>query len=230
MDPANHLATILERIRAAEHKFDRPTGSVTLLAVSKTQSLESIQTFAACGQRHFGENYLQEALSKISATKENQLIWHFIGPLQSNKLQLIAKNFSWVHCITRYKEALKLSAYREEFYPPLNICIQVKFENEPHKAGILPEAIPELIAQIQPLTNLKLRGLMMLPPLCHDFVEQRAHFKKLKDCYTALNQQGAGLDTLSMGMTQDMEAAIAEGATIVRIGTGLFGERPRKQI
>ncbi len=222
---ADNLARVNERIRLAEQRYQRPIGSVHLLAVSKTRTPEEILTAAASGQRHFGENYLQEALGKITQLAEHDLCWHFIGPIQSNKTRAIASHFHWVHSVDRLKVARRLSAQRPSGLPPLNICLQINISNEASKSGIgLPE-LPEIAREIAELPGLRLRGLMAIPQRCNDFTRQRHPFRQLREALRALNEAGAGLDTLSMGMSADMEAAIAEGATIVRIGTDIFGPR-----
>jgi pyridoxal phosphate enzyme (YggS family) len=225
IDLVENLNHILQRIRAAELNYHRPTGCVRLLAVTKTQAPTRIQPLIAAGQQNFGENYVQEALSKISTLSANELVWHFIGPIQSNKAKEIAQNFSWVHTLSRQKEAQLLSQHRLPHLPPLNICIQVKLDDDSKKSGLIIKDVPQLIAAIHALPGLQLRGLMTLPPFSPEFAQQRAYFKQVRELFEQLNEKGAKLDTLSMGMTQDLEAAIAEGATTVRIGTGLFGPR-----
>lgn len=224
-----NFQTVTERIRIAEEKYQRVPKSVSLLAVSKTQSPIQIMSLVDAGQQAFGENYLQEALVKLSALSEKRLTWHFIGPIQTNKAKDIAQNFSWVHTLTRTQEAERLSRFRAQSSTALNICIQVKLDKNPNKAGVPAEAVPALIEVVKNLPHLSLRGLMTLPPYEEDFEAQRKHFRLLRELYEQLNAQGAKLDTLSMGMTHDLEAAIAEGATIVRIGTGLFGPRQKRK-
>lgn len=225
MNLTTNLTSILQRIRVAEQHYERPNQSVALLAVSKGHSIASIANLLQAGQYHFGENYVQEALSKISALSQKQLIWHFIGPIQSNKIRLLAQNFSWVHTVYRLKDAQKLSAFRPPHLGPLNICIQIKLDANPNKSGIPLTQVPVLLESIKNLPHLTLRGLMTLPPYSEDFQEQRTYFKLVHELFISLNEQGYSLDTLSMGMTSDLEAAIAEGATMVRIGTGIFGPR-----
>ncbi|MBN9286486.1 MAG: YggS family pyridoxal phosphate enzyme [Gammaproteobacteria bacterium 39-13] len=217
--------TVLQRIRAAEQKYNRLSGSVSLLAVSKTHTPEQILTLNDAGQQSFGENYVKEALVKLSAVAQKQLTWHFIGPIQTNKTKDIAQNFSWVHTVCRITEAEHLSRFRASVGEPLNICIQIKLDNNPRKSGVALKDVPALITAIKTLPYLRLRGLMTLPPYVEGFEEQRKYFSLLRALFEQLNQQGETLDTLSMGMTHDLEAAVAEGATIVRIGTGLFGPR-----
>lgn len=225
MDLKKNLEMIQQRILVAQQCVHRPPGSVSLLAVSKTQAITQIAQLFALGQKDFGENYVQEALPKIQALSDKPLIWHFIGPVQSKKTKDIAQYFSWVHTVSRLKEAQHLSDARSPQLPALNLCIQVKLDNSPAKGGIFPQDVPELVGAIKNLPRLSLRGLMALPPLEEDFEQQRQYFKIVRDLFEALNQKGANLDTLSMGMTQDLEAAIAEGSTLVRVGTGLFGPR-----
>jgi pyridoxal phosphate enzyme (YggS family) len=215
----------LQRIRTAELKYHRPPDSVCLLAVSKSQAPTQIATLFDAGQQSMGENYLQEALVKISALSQKQLIWHFIGQCQLRKVPLIAQNFSWVHTVSRLKEAQALSNHRPKDLGALNLCIQVKLDDNPNRSGAKMEDIADLVKAIQPLPHLKLRGLMTIPPITEDFDLQRKYFRLIKNLMMQLNEQGAHLDTLSMGMTHDLEAAIAEGATIVRVGTGIFGPR-----
>ncbi len=222
---ADNLARVNERIRLAEQRYGRPAGSVRLLAVSKTRPPEAILAAAACGQRHFGENYLQEALEKITRLKEHDLRWHFIGPIQSNKTRAIANHFHWVHSVDRVKIARRLSEQRPAHLPPLNLCLQVNISNEASKSGIGLSELPDIARQIADLPGVRLRGLMAIPRRTTDFHEQRRPFRQLREALATLDDIVAGLDTLSMGMSADMEAAIAEGATIVRIGTDIFGPR-----
>jgi pyridoxal phosphate enzyme (YggS family) len=224
IDVTVNLNAIMQRIHVAVQKYQRPAGSVSVLAVSKSHAPTLISALNAAGQQDFGENYLQEALLKISALSQKRLIWHYIGPIQSRKAPEIAHNFSWVHTISRFKEAHLLSQQRHGL-DPLQICIQVKLDDNPKKSGMTISDVPSLIESIKALPNLKLRGLMTIPPFTEDFDQQRKHFSLLKTLFMSLNDKGAQLDTLSMGMTHDLEAAIAEGATIVRIGTGIFGAR-----
>ena len=219
------LALVLDRIRAAEQRFQRAAGSVQLLAVSKTKPVADIAAVAAAGQRHFGENYLQEALDKMAALSDHDLDWHFIGPLQSNKTRRIAEHFSWVHSIDRLKIAQRLSEQRSPASAPLNVCLQVNVDAEPRKSGVSLTALPELAAAVSELSRLRLRGLMAIPRPRTDFNGQREPFARLRQAQQQLIDGGLALDTLSMGMTADLEAAVAEGATWVRIGTAVFGPR-----
>ncbi len=225
----NTLTERLHQIRAqitkSESHYQRPAGSVKLLAVSKTRPITDIEEALAAGQMDFAENYLQDALPKITALIDKTICWHFIGPLQSNKTRAIAENFHWVHSVDRLKIAQRLSEQRPEHLPPLNICLQVNISLDPAKAGVKAEETLQLAHKIQKLPHIKLRGLMGLPTKANDPKQQRIPFCALKTLLENLQQQGMELDTLSMGMSDDMDAAIAEGATIVRIGTAIFGSR-----
>lgn len=222
---AERLAAIQKRIAAAERRYDRTAGSVTLLAVSKGQSADAIRAAHEAGQRHFGESYLQEALAKQAALADLNLTWHFIGAVQSNKTRDIAQHFDWVHSLDRLKIAERLHRQRPPTLPPLDVCIQVNVGAEPQKAGVAPAQLTSLMAQLGALSRLRLRGLMALPPASEDFAEQRHHFHALRRAFEDLRLQHPTLDTLSMGMSGDWEAAVGEGATLVRIGTALFGAR-----
>jgi len=222
---ANNLLAIHKTIISAENEFHRVNSSVQLLAVSKKQPIEKIQQAIKAGQQDFGENFLQEALSKIKVLGQTEIVWHFIGAIQSNKTQPIAENFAWAHTISRKKIAKKLNDFRPNNLPALNVCIQVNISNEENKSGVSVNELPELVAYIAQLPKLRLRGLMCIPQKTEDFTEQRHAFHECYLAFEKLKQQGYQLDTLSMGMTNDMRAAIAEGATIVRVGTGVFGER-----
>lgn len=222
---AENLLKTRARIVAAEQKYDRPEGSVSLLAVSKTHAADTIRIAVAAGQHHFGENYLQEALEKIGVLPQTDLIWHFIGPVQTNKTRQLAENFHWVHCVDRFKVAKRLSESRPVHLAPLNICIQVNISGESTKSGVATEQVAELARQILPLPGLSLRGLMVIPAPQSGFELQRVAFRQTRLLIQELNATGMQLDTLSMGMSDDLEAAIAEGATMVRIGTAIFGSR-----
>lgn len=223
---ADNLAAVQTRIAHAARACGRDPRNIQLLAVSKMQSPQAVCEAVEAGQRDFGENYLQEALDKQIAVANPALIWHFIGPIQSNKTRAIAENFAWVHSVDRLKIAQRLSVQRPTNAPPLNVCIEVNVSDEASKSGVLPEAAAALAEQVAALPQLKLRGLMALPAPTSDLQQQRQAFAQLRALFDALNQRGLNLDTLSMGMSDDMEAAIAEGATIVRIGTAIFGARP----
>ncbi len=220
--------TVKQRIIQAEKEAGR-TDPVTLLAVSKTKPLWMIDTLAEAGQRDFGENYVQEGVEKILASAERypDLIWHFIGPIQSNKTKHIAQHFQWVHSIERFKIARRLNEQRPEQLPPLQVLIEVNISQEPSKSGVLPEAVLPLAQQIVDLPQLQLRGLMCIPQKADSLDAQRQPFHAMQQLLKQLQTElpGQPIDTLSMGMSADLEAAILEGATIVRIGTDIFGAR-----
>ena len=220
-----NLNSLHQQIQQACQRFQRPENAVQLLAVSKRKPATDIIEAFDAGQRSFGENYLQEALDKINQLDQHDIEWHFIGAIQSNKTRPIAENFDWVHCVERMKIATRLNEQRPDDLPPLNVCIQVNIDNEASKAGISLDEVPELAHQMQTLSRIKLRGLMAIPAPADDEETRRLPFAKLKQCLNQLNQQGIDCDTLSMGMTNDLDAAIAEGSTMVRIGTAIFGER-----
>jgi len=219
---AENISTLAERIHNAAQASRRDPGSVGLLAVSKTKPASDLREAFSAGLRDFGENYLQEALGKQTELSDLPLIWHFIGPIQSNKTRAIAENFAWVHSVDRLKIAQRLSEQRPADMPPLNICIQVNVSGEASKSGCTPEDLPALAQAISALPNLRLRGLMAIPEPTEDSDEQNAAFAAVR---TLQDQLNLPLDTLSMGMSHDLEAAIAQGATWVRIGTALFGAR-----
>jgi hypothetical protein len=217
-----NIAKVAARIREAAQAVDRDPATVGLLAVSKTQPAAAIREAAAGGIRDFGENYLQEALDKQAELSDLSLAWHFIGPIQSNKTKSIAEHFDWVHSVDRLKIAQRLSDQRPAELPPLNICLQVNVSGEASKSGCAPEELPQLAQAVAAMPQLRLRGLMCIPAPSEDPAEQRAAFARLR---ALRDELPLTLDTLSMGMSQDLEAAIAEGATWVRIGTALFGAR-----
>jgi pyridoxal phosphate enzyme (YggS family) len=219
---AANISTLGERISAAAQAAQRDPASIGLLAVSKTKPAQALREAYTAGLRNFGENYLQEALSKQVELADLPLCWHFIGPIQSNKTRAIAENFAWVHSVDRLKIAQRLSEQRPENLPPLNICIQVNVSGEASKSGCTPADLPALAAAISALPRLQLRGLMAIPEPTDDSAEQNAAFAAVRSLQEHLNLP---LDTLSMGMSHDLEAAIAQGATWVRIGTALFGAR-----
>lgn len=214
---------VLSQIRHAELAANRARGSVRLLAVSKTKPASSIAALYRAGQRHFGESYLQEALVKQQALAAYDITWHFIGPIQSNKTRPIAAHFDWVHSVDRLKIAQRLSQQRPEGLPPLNICLQVNISDEDSKSGISLEELPQLIAEVGALPNIRLRGVMAIPEPESDEQRQREPYRRLYQAVTTLGLPA--LDTFSFGMSGDLKAAIAEGSTIVRIGTALFGAR-----
>ena len=223
----NPLGENLRKVRSiiyhAELAANRTPGRVQLLAVSKTKPASDIACAYTLGQRHFAESYLQEALEKQTKLGAYDITWHFIGPIQSNKTRLIAANFSWVHSIDRLKIAKRLSEQRPDHLPPLNICLQVNISNEASKSGVSLGELPQLILEIKKLPHLKLRGVMAIPAPHTDYKRQRQPYRELYQAVTRLNHPE--MDTFSFGMTGDLTAAIAEGATMVRIGTALFGKR-----
>ena len=222
---ATNLQAVQTRISTAARAAGRPPESIALLAVSKTWSLSSVIDAATAGQRAFGENYVQEGVDKASATVDRNLDWHFIGPLQSNKTRPVAEHFAWVHSIDRLKIAERLSAQRPADLPPLQVCVQVNVSGEASKSGCHPDEALALCQAVAALPRLTLRGLMAIPEPADDEAGQRAPFRQLREIFETIRAAGLPLDTLSMGMSHDLEAAIAEGATIVRIGTAIFGER-----
>jgi pyridoxal phosphate enzyme (YggS family) len=217
---------VRERMAQAAARAGRSAQSVTLLAVTKAQPPDVVRAAADCGLEHFGESYLQEALQKLDALQDRALTWHFVGRIQANKTRPIAERFAWVHAVDRLKIAARLSEQRPHHAPPLNVCLQVRLGGEASKGGVAPGELAELASAVAGLPRLKLRGLMCIPPEETQVARQHAWFRELRDLCTALNAGGATLDTLSMGMSGDFEAAIEEGATIVRVGTALFGPRP----
>ena len=229
MSISENLQLVQHRIANSAQAADRDPASIILLAVSKTFDVQAVWAAAQAGQRAFGENYVQEAIDKISATRELnpdlQLEWHFIGPIQSNKTRQIAEHFDWVHSVDRLKIAQRLSEQRPADMPPLQICLQVNVSGEATKSGLEPDALLELARAVVLLPNIRLRGLMAIPEPTEDVHQQRAAFAKLRFMQNDLQAVGIDTDTLSMGMSADMDAAIAEGATIVRIGTAIFGVR-----
>lgn len=223
-----NLQAITSTIVAAAQDVGRAPQSVQLLAVSKTFGPDAVLEAVRAGQRAFGENYLQEALDKIAALKAAgapALEWHFIGPIQSNKTRPIAEHFDWVHTVEREKIAQRLSEQRPAGMAPLQICLQVNISGEASKSGVAPAELAELAHKVAALPNLTLRGLMAIPEPAEDFAQQRAAFAQLRLLYEQLRADGLALDTLSMGMSADLRAAIAEGATIVRVGSAIFGSR-----
>ena len=203
----------------------RSADAVTLLAVSKTKPLEMILDLADAGQYDFGENFVQEGVDKIGKCGRNDLRWHFIGHLQSNKSRAVAEHFDWVHTVDRARIARRLSAQRPSSLPPLNVCLQVNVDEEPGKSGVVLNELDALAAEVVELPAIKLRGLMCIPAVREDKLEQREPFRRMREAFERLNDSGYSLDTLSMGMIADYDAAIQEGATMVRIGTALFGAR-----
>jgi pyridoxal phosphate enzyme (YggS family) len=221
------LQTVRERITAACLAAGRAPDAVSLLAVSKTFDAQAVAEAHAAGQTAFGENYIQEALQKITALRHLPLQWHCIGPIQSNKTRLVAEHFDWVHTVDRLKVAQRLSEQRPAGLPPLQVCLQVNVDGGDTKSGVPPEAALALARQVATLPHLQLRGIMSIPEPAPDFVAACALFARVKAVFDALNAEGLALDTLSMGMSADMEAAIHAGSTLVRVGTAIFGGRPR---
>ena len=223
----NTLQAIHARINHAKTQVGR-NDTVRLCAVSKAQDANQIRLAYEAGQKIFGENYLQEAISKQALLNDCKIEWHFIGPIQSNKTQLIAQHFDWVQSVDRLKIAQRLSVARPDNLEPLNICLQFNSSNEDTKSGAQLNDLIELAQAVQSLPNIKLRGIMAIPAPTKDYNSQRAQFKIVKEAYDTLLKYNSALDTLSIGMSDDFEAAIAEGATIVRIGSAIFGDRPTK--
>ncbi len=229
MSITRSLQEVIERIDRAVLAAGRPAASVTLMAVSKTFGADAVQQAYTAGQRHFGENYVQEAVDKIAqlAALRAQLTWHFIGPLQSNKTRPVAEAFDWVHSVDRLKIAQRLAEQRPADLPPLNLCLQVNISGEASKSGVLPAevlALAQAVAALPP-ERVRLRGLMSIPEPTEDPAQQRADHRQLHALFEALKRAGLLLDTLSMGMSADLEAAVAEGATMVRVGSAIFGQR-----
>ena len=233
---AENILQVRGRISSACRAFDRLPGTVHLLAVSKTCPGVSVREAFDAGQRDFGENYVQEALAKITeladlkANSGDPIRWHLIGPLQSNKAREVAANFDWVHSVDRMKLAQRLSDLRPPTLAPLQVCLQVNISGEDSKSGVAPEAALALAREVAALPGLKLRGLMAIPEPAGDLAAQRVPHRALRKLFEVLNAEGLGLDTLSIGMSADLEAAIAEGATWVRVGTAIFGSRPGKTV
>lgn len=227
---AKNLTQIQQNITHYCQKYHRNPQDVHLLAVSKTKPSEDIRAAFNAGQVRFGENYLQESIEKIHDLADLQIEWHFIGAIQSNKTREIAENFAWVHSVDRLKIAHRLSQQRPESLPPLNICLQINISHENSKSGFNIEDIESAVNEIIKLPNLKLRGLMAIPAKADNLSEQRAIFSQMKTLLATLHAQHTQIDTLSMGMSGDMEAAIAEDSTLLRIGTAIFGERNISQL
>jgi pyridoxal phosphate enzyme (YggS family) len=219
------VSAVQDRIAEACRAAGRSVDSVTLLAVSKGQSAAAIDSAARAGVEHFGENFLQESLPKIESLAGRELTWHFIGRLQANKTRPVAEQFAWVHGVDRLKIAERLSAQRPYHAPALNVCLQLHVGGEASKGGVEAADIGALAREVRALPNLALRGIMCMPPAEADEARQRAWFREARQVFDYLNERGLGLDTLSMGTSADFPAAIAEGATIVRVGTAIFGPR-----
>ena len=220
------LQSVLARIAQAAARAGRDPASVRLLAVSKQQPESMVRAAAAAGQREFGENYVQEGADKVDELADVPgLVWHFIGQLQANKTREVAARFDWVHTVDRERIASRLSAQRPHHAPPLQVLLQVRLADEAGKGGVAPTEVPALATAVAALPRLQLRGLMCIPPSATDLEAQRAPFRRLRELLETLNSAGHRLDTLSMGMSDDLEAAVLEGATIVRVGTAIFGRR-----
>jgi hypothetical protein len=222
---AENLQTIRGQIDNSMQRFQRTSGSVKLLAVSKTHPVETIREAYHCGVRDFGENYVQEAVEKIKQMAAPDINWHFIGPIQSNKTREIAEHFQWVHSVDRLKITVRLNEQRPAELPPLNVCIQVNISQEDSKSGLPLADAPALCNAISSMPRLRLRGLMAIPAPCEDFEQQRRVYRPLAAVFRELSYRYPYFDTLSIGMSSDYDAAIAEGSTIVRIGTAIFGDR-----
>jgi pyridoxal phosphate enzyme (YggS family) len=223
---ANSLAAVRAQIEAAEQRAGREPGSVQLLAVSKTKPAEAVEAAFAAGQRMFGENQLQDALPKVTAMAGRGAEWHFIGPVQGNKTRQVAEHFDWVQSIDRDRIVRRLSDHRPEGLAPLNVCIQFNVSGEQSKSGATADELPALCELVAQMPNLSLRGLMAIPAPSTSEADQRAAFAQVRETFENLQARGFAIDTLSMGMSGDIGAAIAEGATMVRVGTAVFGGRP----
>lgn len=224
---SNNIAKLFERVRRSAEKSQYSSGNVKVVAISKTRPALDLRAAHACGLTDFGENYLQEALQKIEALKDLPLVWHFVGPIQSNKTAAIAAHFDWVHSVDRPRVARRLSEQRPAQLPPLQVCLQVNISREDSKSGVSLEELPELAATVLELPRLQLRGLMAIPAADTDSRQQQQAFRHMREALVQLQILSPGIDTLSMGMSDDMEVAIMEGATLIRIGTAIFGPRNR---
>jgi pyridoxal phosphate enzyme (YggS family) len=224
---SNNIAKLFERVRRSAEKSQFSAGNVKVVAISKTRSATDIRAAHACGLSDFGENYLQEALPKINALQDLPLVWHFVGPIQSNKTAAIAAHFDWVHSVDRPKVARRLSEQRPEQLSPLQVCLQVNISGEDSKSGVSLEALPQLVGTVLELPRLKLRGLMAMPAADADSREQQQAFRQMREAQEQMRALVPDVDTLSMGMSDDLEVAILEGATLIRIGTAIFGPRGR---
>jgi len=219
------LAAVHARIAAAARRAGRDPGTVRLLAVSKQQPVEAVAAALEAGQHEFGENYVREGVAKVAALRGRDIAWHFIGQLQGNKTREVAEHFQWVHTVDRERIAARLDAQRPHFAGPLDVLLQVRLADEPGKGGVAPAELPRLADAVARLPRLRLRGLMCIPAPGADEAAQRIPFRRLRELLGDLNRRGHSLDTLSMGMSDDLEAAVLEGATIVRVGTAVFGPR-----
>jgi PLP dependent protein len=224
-----NLQSVHQRIARACREAGRDVNEVTLLAVSKTFGPEAVREAFAAGQRAFGENYIQEGVEKIELLADLPIEWHCIGPIQSNKTRLVATHFHWAQSVDRLKVAQRLSEQRPDSMPPLSVCLQVNIDGGANKAGVPPGEVAGLAREVQRLPRLRLRGLMSIPEPAEDLPSQLAVHRKARELFDDLRRSGLALDTLSMGMTGDIESAVAAGSTMVRVGTAIFGGRPRKQ-
>ncbi len=222
-----NILKIKQDIKAAEKKFNRDSNSVLLMAVSKTQSVENILKAYEAGQRDFGENYVQESIEKIVELKNLDITWHFIGKIQSNKSKYIAENFDWIHSVDKISTLKKINDLRKNVEEKLNVCVQVNIDSEDSKSGILVNEVEDFIVKASKFEKLKIRGLMAIPMYHPDYVSQYKTFAKIKNLFDSLIKKNFKLDTLSIGMSSDYNAAIEAGSTIVRIGTSIFGERKK---
>ena len=222
-----NVLKIKQDIKAAEKKFNRDSNSVLLMAVSKTQSVENILKAYEAGQRDFGENYIQESIEKIVELKNLDITWHFIGKIQSNKSKYIAENFDWIHSVDKISTLKKINDLRKNVEEKLNVCVQVNIDSEDSKSGILVNEVEDFIVKASKFEKLKIRGLMAIPMYHPDYVSQYKTFAKIKNLFDSLIKKNFKLDTLSIGMSSDYNAAIEAGSTIVRIGTSIFGERKK---
>jgi PLP dependent protein len=224
---SNNIAKLLQRVRRSAQKSQYRNSDILVVAVSKTCTAQDIRAAHACGLINFGESYLQEALPKLSELQDLPLVWHFVGPIQSNKTGPIAEHFDWVHSIDRGKIARRLSEQRPPHLPPLQVCLQVNISGEDSKSGVSVEDLPQLAHTVLALPQLKLRGLMAIPEADADTEKQRESFRRMREALEQLRTLAPEIDTLSMGMSEDLEAAILEGATLVRVGSAIFGPRSR---
>ena len=224
---SNNITKLLRRVRRSAEKSQFGNSDILVVAVSKTRPAADIRAAHTCGLNHFGENYVQEALQKMSELEDLHLIWHFIGPIQSNKTTPIAQHFDWVHSVDREKIARRLSGQRPPHLPPLQVCLQVNISGESSKSGASIKDLPQLARTVLALPHLKLRGLMAVPAAAADPLQQRQAFGAMREALAAIRELAPDIDTLSMGMSADMESAISEGATIIRVGTAIFGPRNR---
>ena len=222
-----NVTKLTSRVRLAAQKSQRSPRDISIVAASKTRPAEIIEQAFEAGLTNFGENYLQESLEKIEQLRALKIVWHFIGPIQSNKTRSIAENFDWVHSVDRAKVARRLSAQRPDNLPPLQLCLQVNISQEPSKSGVTAQEVPELVQEISELKNIQLRGLMAIPAATTDAHQQLLAFGQMRELLESVQAMSSTMDTLSMGMSGDLEAAIAQGSTLIRVGSDIFGPRDR---